>query len=79
MIMDISVLFFGVLAEITGTSRKHYRNIKSFGDLKQRIRDDFPEIVHYNFRIAVNNKLVNEDPLLSPGDTVAYLPPFAGG
>jgi molybdopterin converting factor small subunit len=77
--MDISVLFFGVLAEITGTSLKHYRDIKSFGDLKQRIRDDFPEFVHYNFRIAVNNRLVNEDPLLSPGDTVAYLPPFAGG
>jgi molybdopterin converting factor small subunit len=77
--MEISVLFFGVLSEITGTSRKHYSGIKSFADLKQRIGDDFPEIVHYNFRIAVNNKLVNEDPLLSSGDEVAYLPPFAGG
>ena len=77
--MDISVLFFGVLFRVTGTSRKHYRDIKSFGDLKHRIWDEFPEIVHYNFRIAVNNKLVNEDPLLSPGDEVAYLPPFAGG
>ncbi len=79
MNMEISVLFFGVLAEITGTSRKNYRDIKSFGDLKQRIRDDFPEIVHYNFRIAVNNKIVNEDPLLRQDDEVAYLPPFAGG
>jgi molybdopterin synthase sulfur carrier subunit len=79
MIMDISVLFFGVLAEVTGTNRKHYQDIKSFGDLKQRIGDDFPEIVHYNFRIAVNNKIVNEDPLLRQDDKVAYLPPFAGG
>jgi molybdopterin synthase sulfur carrier subunit len=77
--MDISVLFFGVLAEVTGTSRKHYRDIKSFGDLKQRIMDDFPEIIHYSFRIAVNNKIVNEDPLLRQDDEVAYLPPFAGG
>ncbi|TFG44094.1 MAG: MoaD/ThiS family protein [Bacteroidia bacterium] len=77
--MDISVLFFGVLAEVTGTRIKHYRDIKSFGDLKQRIGDDFPEIVHYNFRIAVNSKIINEDPLLSPGDIIAYLPPFAGG
>jgi molybdopterin converting factor small subunit len=77
--MDISVLFFGVLAEVTGTNRENYRNIKSFEDLKHRIGDDFPELIHYNFRIAVNNKIVNEDPLLRQGDAVAYLPPFAGG
>lgn len=79
LFMDISVLFFGVLAEVTGTSRKHYRDIKSFIDLKQRIGDDFPEITHYSFRIAVNNKIVNEDSLLRQDDEVAYLPPFAGG
>jgi molybdopterin converting factor small subunit len=77
--MEISVLFFGVLAEVTGCHHKHYRDIKSFGDLKHRIEDDFPEIVHYNFRIAVNNKIVNEEIFLSPGDEIACLPPFAGG
>jgi molybdopterin converting factor small subunit len=77
--MDISVLFFGVLAEVTGTSRKHYCDIKSFVDLKYRIEDDFPELVHYNFRIAVNNVIINEDLLLRDGDEVAYMPPFAGG
>ncbi len=77
--MEITVLFFGVLAEVTGTRIKHYRDIMSFGDLKHRIGDDYPEIVHYNFRVAVNNKIINDDPLLSPGDVVAYLPPFAGG
>lgn len=79
IIMEIHVLFFGVLSEVTGTHRKHYRGIESFGDLKHRIEDDFPEIVNYNFRIAVNNKIINEDPLLRQGDEVAYLPPFAGG
>ena len=77
--MEISVLFFGVLAEVTGTRIKHYRDIMSFGDLKHRIGDDYPEIVRFNFRVAVNNKIINDDPLLSPGDVVAYLPPFAGG
>jgi sulfur-carrier protein len=77
--MEINVLFFGVLAEVTGTHRKHYRGISSYGDLTHRIEDDFPEIVHYNFRIAVNNKIVNDDPLLREGDELAYLPPFAGG
>jgi molybdopterin converting factor small subunit len=77
--MEITVLFFGVLAEVTGMHHKNYRDIKSFGELKHRIEDDFPEIVHYNFRIAVNNKIEIDNPLLSPGDEIAYLPPFAGG
>lgn len=77
--MEITVLFFGVLAEVTGTHRKHYRDIKSFGDLKYRIQDDFPEIVHYNFRISLNNEIINEEPLLNNGDEIAYMPPFAGG
>ncbi|MGA1976975.1 MAG: MoaD/ThiS family protein [Bacteroidales bacterium] len=77
--MEIQVLFFGVLAEVAGTGFKHYSGIKSFGDLKHRIEDDFPEIVHYNFRIAVDNELADEDPVLKNGDEVAYMPPFAGG
>ncbi len=77
--MEIQVLFFGVLAEVTKTGFKHYRNISSFDDLRLRIEDDFPEIVHYNFRYSVNNELVNEAPVIRDGDEIACLPPFAGG
>ena len=77
--MDINVLFFGILTEVTGTSIKHYRDVRSYADLKHRIEDDFPEIIHYNFRIAVNNEIIDEDPLLNDDDEVAFLPPFAGG
>lgn len=77
--MEINVLFFGILTEVTGTSRKHYRDIKSFSDLRHRIEDDYPEIVHYNYRIAVNNEIIDENPVLDDNDEVAFLPPFAGG
>jgi len=77
--MEIKVLFFGVLAEVTNTSLKHYRDITSFSDLMHRIQDDYPEIIHYNYRISVNNEIINEDPMLNDSDEVACLPPFAGG
>jgi sulfur-carrier protein len=77
--MEVSVLFFGVLADITGTRIRHYNEVRSFGDLRRRINDDFPELFHYNFRIAVNNEIVDSDPVLQPGDEIAFLPPFAGG
>jgi len=77
--MEIKVLFFGVLAEVTQTMFKHYRDISSYSDLIHRIQDEFPEMVHYNYRIAVNSEMVNDDPELKNMDEVAFMPPFAGG
>lgn len=77
--MEINVLFFGVLAEVTGTSFKSYFDIRSLADLKIKIRDEFPEVEHYSFRISVNNELTNDETELHNGDEVAFLPPFAGG
>ena len=77
--MEVKVLFFGVLAEVAHTSHKHYCDVKSLSDLKFRIQDDFPEIVHYSFRISLNNEIINTDPVLNNGDEIALMPPFAGG
>lgn len=77
--MEIKVLFFGVLADVTGTNCKHFRDVKSIGDLKLKIEDDFPEMVHYDYRISLNNELTDDNLLLNDGDEVALMPPFAGG
>jgi molybdopterin synthase sulfur carrier subunit len=77
--MKVKVLFFGVLAEVTGTSCKHFYDVRTVGDLKIRIADEFPEIVHYNFRISLNSVLTDNDPALNDNDEVALMPPFAGG
>jgi molybdopterin synthase sulfur carrier subunit len=77
--MQVKVLFFGVLTEIAGLNCKHYNEVKSTGDLKLRIVDDFPELVHYNFRIALNNNIIDNDHKLNNGDEVALMPPFTGG
>lgn len=77
--MTVKVLFFGVLAEITGNGCKHYSDTKSVSDLMMKIQDEFPEIVHYDFRISVNNELTDNEQTLKDGDEVALMPPFAGG
>lgn len=77
--MTVKVLFFGVLAEVTGTSCRHYSDARSIDDLRIMIVDDFPEIVHYNFRISVNNEITDKGRQLIDRDEIALLPPFAGG
>jgi molybdopterin synthase sulfur carrier subunit len=77
--MKITVLFFGVLTEVTGSALKVYEDVKSLEHLKMRIADDYPETIHYSFRMAVNNEIADSDLPLKDGDEVAFLPPFAGG
>lgn len=77
--MEIKVLYFGVLAEVTQTMFRQYSGIISFSHLMQRINDEYPDFAHYTYRIAVNSELQNEEPQLKNNDEVAFLPPFAGG
>jgi molybdopterin synthase sulfur carrier subunit len=77
--MKVKVLFFGVLSEVSGTGIREYIDVKSMEELKKRIDDDFPEIINYQFKVSLNNALINNDATLTDGDEVALLPPFAGG
>jgi molybdopterin converting factor small subunit len=77
--MEIKVLFFGVLAEVAKTGFKHYYGISSFADLRLRIENEFPEFVHYNYLVSVNNEIIIDEPVLKNGDEIALMPPFAVG
>jgi molybdopterin converting factor small subunit len=77
--MKVEVMFFGVLAEVTGILSKHYYDVHSTGDLELRVLDDFPEIAHYDYRISLNDLLIDGDAELSDKDELALIPPFDGG
>ena len=77
--MQVKVLFFGVLSEVAGIDCRHYSGVKSVNDLRLIILDEFPEIEHYNYRISLNNEIINTDRPLNDRDEVALMPPFAGG
>ena len=77
--MKVTVLFFGVLSEVAGTGTKFYIDVESIEHLKIRISDDYPEMIHYTYRVSVNNEITDEDRPLKDGDEIAFLPPFAGG
>jgi molybdopterin converting factor small subunit len=77
--MRVTVLFFGILSEVAGTGTKFYNDVESLDHLKIRISDDYPEMVHYTFRVSVNNEITDDDRQLKDSDEIAFLPPFAGG
>lgn len=79
MIMEVKVLFFGVLTELAAADIKIYSGVRSLDDLIHRVIDEVPEIANYNYRIALNNEFTEGSPELKNGDEVAFMPPFAGG
>jgi sulfur-carrier protein len=77
--MQVNVLFFGVLTQVTGTDCRVYRDVRTTDELLIIIRDDYPEVVHYNFRISLNSSIINGSAALKDGDEVVLIPPFTGG
>lgn len=77
--MNLKILFFGQLADITGTQEMEIMNVKDSDSLQNKLSDEFPEMKGLQFSVAVNNKTVTENTILKDGDIVAILPPFSGG
>lgn len=77
--MMIDVLLFGSLAEATGRSLIKLENVSDTESLKSRLLREFPKLEKHKFVVAVCKQVVKVNTILHEGDTVALLPPFAGG
>lgn len=77
--MKITLLFFGVLAEVAGTDSLEMEFSGKINDLKTSVEKSYPKFGNYSYQISVNSELTRENKELRSGDTIAFLPPFAGG
>jgi sulfur-carrier protein len=75
----MTVLAFGVVAEIIGKSRFAVDGVASTEALKQKLEQEFPGLKTINVAIAVNKKMVSGPTSLHEDATIALLPPFSGG
>lgn len=78
--MNITVLFFGMLAEKTQTSNLELiTNAISVGEFEIEVIALFPVLKNMTFKIAMNENIVSKETKLQPQSRLAFLPPFAGG
>ncbi|RXG23357.1 MoaD/ThiS family protein [Leeuwenhoekiella aequorea] len=79
--MTITLKYFGQLAEVFETSEET-RDLENINvtDLIKEISSGY-DLDHIPYQIAVNQRIIdcNEQVNLNDGDTLALLPPFAGG
>jgi molybdopterin synthase sulfur carrier subunit len=48
-------------------------------DLKRKLITNYPDLIDYTYRMAVNQQMVEDNHRLFDNDIVAIMPPFAGG
>lgn len=72
------VLYFGIAQEIAGSASEEY-DAKDTGSLYRIIMERHPELGKIKFRMALNKVMLKGESALQSNDTVAILPPFAGG
>mgnify|MGYP003501116279 CR=1 FL=1 len=77
--MEINLLVFGQLSDITGRNSCKMADVPTTDDLLQKMITDFPALQSVSYSIAVNKVIIRENTLLADNDTVAILPPFSGG
>lgn len=75
--MEIKVISFGQIAEITG--KEFMVEAADLDSLKLFLIQKFPELSDRKFAFAVNKKLVQENIILNQNDVVALMPPYSGG
>jgi molybdopterin synthase sulfur carrier subunit len=77
--MKINILFFGRLADITGTSSKSIENVADTDELNKKLITLYPGLAELNYLTAVDKEVISGNKKLGNNMTVALLPPFSGG
>ncbi len=80
----MELLFFGIAKDIVGEAQLKMAedgpNLKSVGQLKKYLVQEFPEFLNLtSFAVAVNSEYAEDDVPLGWNDEIAIIPPVSGG
>ncbi len=77
--MEVFVLFFGQLTDITGCASIRFPLVADTDLLDNELKTRYPQLKQIKYVIAVNQDIIRQCTPLSAGAEVALLPPFSGG
>lgn len=77
--MQVTILTFGQITEITGSSKVCLQHITDTDSLQQQLQQQYPQLQQIKYAIAVDKKLISGNTALTEGSIIAVMPPFSGG
>ncbi|MFT4545350.1 MAG: molybdopterin synthase sulfur carrier subunit [Bacteroidia bacterium] len=78
--MKVEVKYFGAIAEWAGCQQVQldFDGI-NVSDLINMLEKQISGLNSTSYQVAINHVIANDDQVISLGDEIAFLPPFAGG
>lgn len=76
--MQVKVIIFGQLTDITGNSLS-LNDVTDTDSLLKVLNRQYPALADKKFVVAVDKQVVTGNTSLTDNSTVALLPPFSGG
>ena len=73
------MIFFGELSDVVGQNMLTIQDTDNMTDLKNKLISSYPGLKDYTYRTAVNQQMIEDCHRFVDNDTVAIMPPFAGG
>lgn len=80
--MSIHIKYFGSIAQLVGKKEEELEipATTTAGAVERSLRVRYQELKHAQYRIAVNQQLIEDQGVVvNDNDEMALLPPFAGG
>lgn len=75
----LTILFFGQLKEKTGIGSTQVDEVIDTNALIELLSKRYPALQESSFVVAVNKLISADNTAISPGATIALLPPYSGG
>ena len=75
----MKVLFFGVLSELAAKNEDMFDFAGTVQEFRKMMGDKYSGFLDQKYQIAANQKVVQDDHVLSGNEELALLPPFTGG
>jgi sulfur-carrier protein len=79
MTTKLTVMVFGQLQDITGSSVISIDDVADTDMLLSKLRMQYPLLKEKKFLIALDKKIIKEKTEINGMQTIALLPPFSGG
>ena len=78
--MKLNVKYFGMIAEWAGSEKGQLDfSGTSVAELRTQVEKLVPGLSSASYQIAVNHEVAADEAIITLGDDIAILPPFAGG
>ena len=75
----MTVKFYGVLADHIHSGEKEIPFQPATQTLLHYLEKQYPGLLNYSFRVAINNEIIELPADLHENDSIALIPPFPGG